>query len=255
MREDLNLDQLILRASLSERAERYEDMIKDMKRVIQLHWENKIEITPKVRNYFSMAFKNLTGTRRAAWRTLCIEKDKYKDTNLENYNVIVDYLVEVENELNTICDDVIGHIDKHILKENEIALDVESQVFFLKMKGDYFRYKAEVAAGQDFLAFKTESKNAYEKASEIANELAPVNSLRLGLCLNYSVFYYEIEKMPDKACMLAKQAFDDAIKDIDVLSEEHYKDSTLIMQLLRDNLSLWTHREESNKDYIDERAD
>ena len=45
---------------------------------------------------------------------------------------------------------------------------------------------------------------------------------------------------PDRACHLAKQAFDDAIAELDTLSEESYKDSTLIMQLLRDNLTLWT---------------
>ncbi|RZB42130.1 14-3-3-like protein GF14 iota [Glycine soja] len=43
-----------------------------------------------------------------------------------------------------------------------------------------------------------------------------------------------------KACHLAKQAFDEAIAELDTLSEESYKDSTLIMQLLRDNLTLWT---------------
>lgn len=39
---------------------------------------------------------------------------------------------------------------------------------------------------------------------------------------------------------LAKAAFDDAITELDTLSEDSYKDSTLIMQLLRDNLTLWT---------------
>jgi len=36
------------------------------------------------------------------------------------------------------------------------------------------------------------------------------------------------------------QAFDDAIAELDTLNEDSYKDSTLIMQLLRDNLTLWT---------------
>ncbi|KAK6133759.1 hypothetical protein DH2020_032470 [Rehmannia glutinosa] len=49
-----------------------------------------------------------------------------------------------------------------------------------------------------------------------------------------TVFYYKM------ACHLAKQAFDEAIAELDTLSEESYKDSTLIMQLLRDNLTLWT---------------
>ena len=50
----------------------------------------------------------------------------------------------------------------------------------------------------------------------------------------------EILNSPDKACQIAKQAFDDAIAELDTLNEESYKDSTLIMQLLRDNLTLWT---------------
>lgn len=37
-----------------------------------------------------------------------------------------------------------------------------------------------------------------------------------------------------------EQAFDEAISDLDTLGEDSYKDSALIMQLLRDNLTLWT---------------
>ena len=70
--------------------------------------------------------------------------------------------------------------------------------------------------------------------------MKPTNPIRLGLALNYSVFYYEIKNVSDKACELAKTAFDDAIAELDSLPEDSYKDSTLIMQLLRDNLTLWT---------------
>jgi len=62
----------------------------------------------------------------------------------------------------------------------------------------------------------------------------------VGLALNYSVFLYEVQGKSSEACELAKQAFDDAIAELDTLDEESYKDSTLIMQLLRDNLTLWT---------------
>jgi hypothetical protein len=76
--------------------------------------------------------------------------------------------------------------------------------------------------------------------------LPPTHPIRLGLALNYSVFFYEILGSPDKACELAKTAFDDAIAELDQLHEESYKDATLIMQLLRDNLTLWTSDQEED---------
>lgn len=82
---------------------------------------------------------------------------------------------------------------------------------------------------------------AYKSASDkSATALQPTHPIRLGLALNFSVFYYEILNSPERACRLAKQAFDDAVTELDGLPEENYKDSTLIMQLLRDNLTLWT---------------
>lgn len=113
-----------------------------------------------------------------------------------------------------------------------------SQVFYLKMAGDYYRYLVE---------FDTDKKNVklaaenYEKALTIAKaHLAPTHPIRLGLALNYSVCFFEILNEPEKACALAKQSFDDAVAKLDLLDEASYKDSTLIMQLLRDNLTLWT---------------
>src|ERR1700743_373066 len=83
-----------------------------------------------------------------------------------------------------------------------------------------------------------------QNATDVAQtELTPTHPIRLGLALNFSVFYYEILNSPDRACHLAKQAFDDAIAELDSLSEESYRDSTLIMQLLRDNLTLCTSSE------------
>merc|ERR1712187_1068193 len=111
----------------------------------------------------------------------------------------------------------------------------------MEMKGDYFRYLAEVAVGDTRATVLEDSQKAYQEAFEIAkSKMQPTHPIRLGLALNFSVFYYEILNSPEKACQLAKTAFDEAIAELDTLNEDSYKDSTLIMQLLRDNLTLWT---------------
>ena len=73
--------------------------------------------------------------------------------------------------------------------------------------------------------------------------------------LNFSVFYFEILNGPDCACHIAKHAFDDAIAELDTLSEKSYKDSTLIMQLLKDNLTLWTSEHSADPSADEENVD
>ena len=116
----------------------------------------------------------------------------------------------------------------------------ETEVFYLKMKGDYYRYFAECVDGDKKKEAGEKGHEAYKKATEKAEALASTNPTRLGLALNYSVFAYEILNSPDQACKMAKTAFDSAIGDLEHLEDEQYKDSASIMQLLRDNLTLWT---------------
>jgi len=108
------------------------------------------------------------------------------------------------------------------------------------MKADYYRYLAEFAKDNVKKEHADKAEAAYKGATETAQGLAPTHPIRLGLALNFSVFLYEVQAKQEEACQLAKKAFDDAIAELDTLDEESYKDSTLIMQLLRDNLTLWT---------------
>jgi hypothetical protein len=107
------------------------------------------------------------------------------------------------------------------------------------MKGDYYRYLSEVT-GDDSKSNGQKACEVYEEAMEFAESLPSTHPVRLGLALNFSVYYYEIDNDSKKACKLAKEAFDEAIGELDNVQDDTYKDSTLIMQLLRDNLTLWT---------------
>merc|ERR1712045_868639 len=107
--------------------------------------------------------------------------------------------------------------------------------------GDYYRYIAEFSVGDNKKKAAENARLAYEEAQKVAEkDLVVTHPIRLGLALNYSVFQYEVLSNPDEACKMARTAFEDAIAELDNVAEDSYKDSTLIMQLLRDNLTLWT---------------
>ncbi|KAM3237834.1 14-3-3 protein 7 [Capsicum annuum] len=222
-------------ARLAEQAERYDEMVEAMKAIAKMD----VELTVEERNLVSVGYKNVIGARRASWRILSsIEQKEESKGHEQNVKRIKTYRQRVEDELTKICSDILSVIDEHLVPSSTTG---ESTVFYYKMKGDYYRYLAEFKAGDDRKEAADQSLKAYEAATATASsDLAPTHPIRLGLALNFSVFYYEILNSPERACHLAKQAFDEAIAELDSLSEESYKDSTLIMQLLRDNLTLWT---------------
>jgi len=243
-------DKEVYFAKLAEQAERYDEMVAAMKDVAKLD----VELSVEERNLLSVGYKNVIGARRASWRIMSsIEQKEENKGNEQNVKRIKEYRAKIEAELSEICNDILSIIDSNLIPSSSTG---ESKVFYYKMKGDYYRYLAEFKTGADRKEAAEHSLKAYQAASEIANvDLAPTHPIRLGLALNFSVFYYEILNSPEKACQLAKQAFDEAIAELDTLSEESYKDSTLIMQLLRDNLTLWTSdlQDEAGEDKKEEK--
>lgn len=224
----------VIMAKLAEQAERYDDMAKSMNEVTKMD----SELSAEERNLLSVAYKNVVGARRSSWRVVSSIEQKTAEPGSTRRELSSTYREQIEAELKSICKDVLDLLDGHLIPKATLS---DSKVFYLKMKGDYYRYLAEVASGEERENIVSSSQEAYQAAFDIAKaEMAPTHPIRLGLALNFSVFYYEIESAPEKACHLAKQAFDDAIAELDTLNEDSYKDSTLIMQLLRDNLTLWT---------------
>lgn len=229
-----SVEELVFLAKLAEQAERYEEMVDFMKNVAQYSSQ---DLATEERNLLSVAYKNVIGARRASWRIVSSIEQKELDKQ-NQVGHIKTYKEKIEGELKDICETIITILTSSLLKQ---ASTSESKVFYHKMTGDYQRYLSEFTAPEERKESAAEALQAYKNASEIANtDLAPTHPIRLGLALNFSVFYYEIMNQPDQACELAKNAFDDAIAELDTLNEESYKDSTLIMQLLRDNLTLWT---------------
>jgi hypothetical protein len=230
---DLSKEDLIFLAKTAENAERFEDMCEFMDTLVRMGGELGIE----GRNLLSVAFKNVIGARRASWRTLCSEEGTSE-------KLIEEYKAQLQEELDHICKRVISLLENNLIKEDE---ENEGQVFYLKMAADYYRYLAECETSNEPTSQKAADK--YHQAYNIAQvKMQPTHPIRLGLALNYSVCLYEIMKDEEKACLLAKDAFDEAISKLDLLDDTDYKDSTLIMQLLRDNLTLWSSKDDLGDD-------
>jgi len=233
----------------AEASERYEDMVRIMEALVRGKLESGKQLTADQRNLLSVAYKNVVGAKRSSWRMLS-EEDQFDDAEL-----VRKYKKRVEKELEDTCIEVLD-ILKKLSDQNKKVLDEEEssdkkealeecQVFYLKMIGDYYRYLTEAFPQDDY---KDQCSKYYAEAMDIATKkLEATHPTRLGLALNYSVCFYEILNQPKKACELAKVAFDTAIEKLDSLSDVSYRDSTLIMQLLRDNLTIWTQADETTE--------
>jgi 14-3-3 protein epsilon len=232
-------DKEVYFAKLAEQAERYDEMAKHMCSVGKAGAELSVE----ERNLLSVAYKNAVGSRRAAWRIITSVEQKEKTKgNEENAKYAKEYCTKVEAELQKICDTILGLLSGNLIEK---ASTGESKVFYQKMKADYYRYIAEFTDGDAKAKAAESARSAYADAQAVAEkDLAVTHPIRLGLALNYSVFQYEVLANPDEACKMARTAFEDAIAELDNVAEDSYKDSTLIMQLLRDNLTLWTSDQE-----------
>ncbi|KAH7114949.1 14-3-3 domain-containing protein [Dactylonectria estremocensis] len=223
----------IFLARLCGQAERYDDMVPLLKEVV----ETGAELSVDERNLLTTAFNNVFGTRRASWRTISsIEQNELRG-NEKHIATICGYRIKIENELEKICRDVLDLLDGSLIPN---ASTGESKAIYYKMKGDYSRYLTEFVSGEKHNLAVTSAYKAYKIAADVAQtEFTATHPLRLGLALNFSVFYYKILNSRDRARRLAKHAFDDAKAELDALTEEPDGDSILIMQLLCDNLTLW----------------
>ncbi|MES1915897.1 MAG: hypothetical protein MHM6MM_007780 [Cercozoa sp. M6MM] len=235
--DELTTEQLVQLARVAEQAERYDDMCKFMKALVQ----KKTELSVDERNLLSVAYKNVVGARRASWRTLNLDEHKVNE-------LVGVYRQQIEKELSAICNEVLELLKEFLLPSVKDRND-ESEVFYLKMTGDYYRYLSEFTPGNADSESALQAKKHYQQALDMAkSNLHETHPTRLGLALNYSVCYFEILNDADKACALAREAFEEAIQKLDSLGNTNYKDSTLIMQLLRDNLTLWQTEVQEGRD-------
>lgn len=111
-----------------------------------------------------------------------------------------------------------------------------TKVFYLKMKGDYYRYLAEVKTGQDKTEAEENSRNAYHEAFETAKaHLHPSNPTRLGLALSLSQFYYDFDNNKAEANTVALEESDLCKEQLgaELTRPEHTKSYEAVMLIMK----------------------
>lgn len=239
-------EKCLWKAKLAQEANRFEDMAQYMRQVV----ECGAPMTKDEDSMLAAAYKHVLDTKRSSRRTLMTVEQKDGIASWEA-TMAHHYRTHVDDELRALCTEVLTVVNRKLKSDHLNSSDPATGVFYWKLCADYNRYVAEVIddPGDRDVAVAT-SRAAYERADQLGQlSLRPIDPIRLGLMLNYSVFLYQVCQQRQLGHNVAKHAFDEAVAELDAIDDSMYDDSTLILRLIRDNLTIWI-QENGGESYV-----
>ena len=239
-------DELVFLTKINIRASRYEEAVNYAVEFVKL----KPVLSSEERNTVSNAFKSLLLLKRTSLKYLTqvfkledqkiqrkeIKENKEKFSQIENNLICIEQILSrVEDEYYALIELMLDIIDNLLLPNSKKE---EAQVFYMKLKGDYYRYRAEFQNDNEDSVDLAEK--AYNDAYMLSEDSLPITSLtRLGLALNFSIFYYEQKNMIDEAIIIARNCYDEAVKSIDEVDPSKVKDYITLVQIIKENTIFW----------------
>mmetsp|Transcript_60287 Transcript_60287/g.169005 ORF Transcript_60287/g.169005 Transcript_60287/m.169005 type:complete len:240 (+) Transcript_60287:74-793(+) len=228
-------DEVVLMARIAESAGRYEDMANFMTERVEMG----SALSQDEREMFSAAFKSAMTSRRSAVRIArAINLAKEQEGNAEQAGLAMNYMTKMEAQLREICSKAVRALEGHLLPN--VGQDLEAQVYYLKMQGDYYRYLSENTDPASRGGTAQKAKQAYSSGLAEALKLRPGHPTYLGLVLNFSVFLHEVMGDTSEAVMMAQKVLGEFTEDILAGLDANQQEEVLqTLQLLQQNLSLW----------------
>ena len=151
---------LVYMARIAEKADRFNEMKEFMREVASTPDPETglVDLTSDERNLLSIAYKNVVNNKRASWRILNqhIQKGSKKE-NSPYLSDITAFMHEVEEELITVCNEILGLLGDYLIPG---AKDGSQKVFYWKLKGDYYRYVCEFEKDSKQAEMKEKAKTA-----------------------------------------------------------------------------------------------
>ena len=227
-------EEFIYLSKLYERAERFPDMLSSINKFIKMN----PELSKEEKNILSAGYKNILSDKRASWRLLNYMEKRESKKKPAQVPYIKEIKSHIEKEIKEQIESAHKMINEYLLPN---AKDAESKVFYLRLKADHYRYLSEITKDKEYNKALENAEKFYKEAYEIAiKDLPVINSTRIGLCLNFAVFYYEVKGDKKEGCKIAKKSFEESMKYLDELEKFKSKDILLLIQLLKENLIFWS---------------
>lgn len=202
------------------------------------------ELSPEELELFEIAYKNSTAPKRRSWRVILDEERHQSGIGNERFAALA-RSERISAELELV--EILGHgldITKDLLGRTH---RLHSQIVLQKFSGDLSRYLAEIymargsEAREQVIEIAQQAKSAFDSATELARELDVTDPLRLSVSLHFSLFTHVILGRPKQACIIARDAFEAGSAQLGSITNESSRKKTAdLLQLLRDNLCLWT---------------
>lgn len=245
--EDLNLsnqelfNKNLFIAKLSVSFGNYEEALRYVDEMAKL---KDTEFSLEERELFIQVYSNYISKKRANWRFLHKKEETFVNEKNKNTVILNEIKIKTEETILKANEKLIYLINNFIfpkLKTNE------GKTFFLKVKADHSRYLAEISHGADLKMHRQMAFKNYKEAFEHSLMLNPLDTLRLGIALNYSVFFFEVLNNSIKSLGIATFALNEAMKEMksfneDQIQDERLKDSLDIIKLIKDNVYEWARR-------------
>lgn len=215
-----------------------EETLKYMEEVINL---KKGNINEEEKNLYFNSLKSLINFRRESWRTINALESKEVKNQSNLLPRVTELKKTLEEEIRTFVNKGIEMIDDKLLKD---SISDEFKVIYCKIKADYIRYIIELTPKdkeEDRNILIENADKSYKIGLNFSESLNDLNTAKIGLILNYSVFLYEIMRDYKNAYILANNTYQKTMK---IVNEENRKTSNnkeinKMLNLLQENISIW----------------
>jgi hypothetical protein len=216
----------------------YEDSLRYVDEMAKL---KDTELSFEEREIFMQAYSYYISKKRTHLRFLYKKEENFYQEKNKNTLILKEIKNKAEDTLIKANEKLIYIINNNIfpkLKTNE------GKTFFLKVKADHSRYMAEISHGSELKLHRQMAFKFYKEAFENSLMLNPLDTLRLGISLNYSVFFYEVLNNSIKSLGISTFTLNEAMKEMksfndEQIQDEKLKDSLDIIKLIKDNIYEW----------------